>query len=403
MKNSNQSFIKYRRQFLAFCISIIFFPAVHSEELTCKIEKVIRLNKNSLSNDIRSFINYPYVYYYTNDEWKSESRELKIFQVDIDSERKDSFIITLPEDIIIHTLPFITINNEFLILTDDDYFEMHRYKNINNRYTYINKIHLSNYSNGGKMFVLENNKFLFQSIYNYHPDDKLYKSNLGIYDANNDSIVKLIHPDVPCIAFSHLYNSWISVNENTIALAYPCSYKIILFDHNLFAIDSIVYNHNEWKDLPGNKIPFETSTSKIHPKILIDSLQNIKTHFSRIEKIFFINNSTLMVSSVGNNIEVKSRRIDLWKSHHNNSPVFTGLKTKIENDISDTILVNALPLQLNSPLDISITKNKAYILTNEDFLPEQNISVKEFNYLKDLYYEKNDPQFSILVYKIDLP
>jgi hypothetical protein len=290
-----------------------------------------------------------------------------------------------------------------LILLDDAYFNYHRFEKKNGKFIYINTIELPPHSAGKNMKVIEDNKFLFYSIYNFHPDQLINNTTIMIYDAAENKIQNCIHPDLPCIAFSHLPHEWIAINKNRIALSDPCGYKIRFYDFALNIKDSIVYHPSNWKDLTANKIPFETSSAKIHPKLLIDKLLAFEDTISRIEKIEFVNNSRLLVSSTCLNCGENKRRIDIWNMGNYSSPVYTRNALPIEYSDSDNINIDTIPLKLNHASNILFKDNLMYSVNDEDFEINRSMTVKEFNHQKDIFYETHDPYFSIAAYSITTP
>jgi hypothetical protein len=395
-----------RRQLIAFCIlslSCNILLADTGTKIACQMIKSKQTGKSSMTNQLKSFLDPPFIYYFTEEEWNDSDRVLKIFSWHTQSEKSDSIILNIPSNIIINHLPDIAINDEYMILTDDEYSDLYRFKKIKNTYRFVNKLTLPPRSNGKNVSVLKENLFLLECIYNFHPDSETHTVNIGIYDAAKDKIINFIHPPLPCIAFSHLPNKWIAFNNERIALAYPCSYKIVFYDLKLNKTDSIEFNPgNSWRDIPGNKIPVETDPSKINPKILIDHLQKMQDTVTRIERIFFLDNQTLLVSSYGSQPNNTSRRIDVWKTDKLKSPVFSGYAMGINFAGEDSIIINALPPPLQSTACI-IKNNTIYSIQKDDFLPATNMTINEFTQQKDLYYENNDPQFLIQLHKFSGP
>jgi hypothetical protein len=373
-------------------------------KLNCEQLKCLPTSKISISYIAESFISPPYVYYFTDVDWNDKKRELSVFSVNTNTNKTDSLVLKIPASIIINSLPKIALNENYLILTDDEKFDVYRFHKTKDTYSYVNKIKLPPYSVGGNVRWLSKNLFLLSSNYNQHPADKLFNTNLGVYDAEKDQIKKFIHPELPCIGFSHLVNSWITNNDNRIALAAPCGYKIFFYDFELNLVDSINYHPKEnWEDLPGNTIPFETNPAKSNPKLIIEKLMHLEDSISRIEMIFFVNNSTLLVSSGGNGADENQRRIDLWKIGFLEKPNYTDPVKVIDYSQDDTIDVKNTPLFLLSPLNLDIKNSTLYTFNPEEFIPVKKTTANEFNLLKDQYYEKNDPHYSIQLYKINLP
>ncbi len=393
------------RQLLVFCLFVfcnILSVAQPKEHPVISYQKSISTGKNSITNQISSFVFPPYAYYFTSEEWNTESRVLKIYSVNCETGFRDSIEINIPRVIIINELPTIAVNENYLILCDDENFSFYRYLNRNGKYTFSNKIKLPNNSSGRYIRIIDKDKFLIHTIYNFHPDAESYNSNIGIYDAKNDKFINFIHPDLPCIGFSHLPKSWVTFNEKLIAIADPCGYKIRFYDFGLNLYDSINYfPGNGWKNLNGNKIPLETNPAKIHPKLLIDQLLSLQDSISRIEKIYFIDNSKLLVSSISPKCGKEKRRIDIWGTSNLKKPMLTETDFPVSYFDNDTIDRNDCPFPYYHLSEFTLNNNLIFTITDENLNQTLPITMKEFKTLKDLYYEKNDPEFSIDIYKIN--
>jgi hypothetical protein len=397
--------IKGGRLIFVFCLFVfVTFQCFAQEEaqLYIKFLKNLNTGKISLDNRISSFIEPPYLYYFTKEEWNTDERILKIYSLNTVTNIKDSLEINVPKKIIINELPEVAISNNFIILCDDEYFTFYLFEKKNVNFIYSNQIKLPSNSSGREMSVIDNDKFLIYTMYNFHPDAQTFNSNIGIYDAKHNKFTNFIHPDLPCIGFSHLPKSWVTFNDKLIAIADPCGYKIRMYDFNLKLVDSIDFIPTDhWNNLAENKIPVETDPQKINPKLLIDQLLLLQDTISRIEKIYFINNTKLLVSSTCKKCGKEKRRIDVWETNRWSKPVYTNHIFPVSYVESDTINMDNLPLPYYHLSNVHFENNLMYSVIDENYYSSQNIPVKQFNTLKDLYYEKNDPEFSIGIYRIN--
>lgn len=310
-------------------------------------------------------------------------------------------MINIPDTIQIASLPLISLNEKYIILTDDYHFNQYRFELNNGIYQYANEIYKPSDSPVNMVTTINSELFLFECLYNFHPDNKQFNTNLAIYNARTNILSNFIHPDLPCIGFSHLEKKWTAVNDSVIALASPCGYQIYLYDLNLKLIDSIQFKPAGWKDIPGLKIPFETNPSKIHPKHLIKKLDNYQDSISRIEKIFFIDDSTLMITGMNGQIP-KNRNVELWNIHHHNKPIYTSPVQIVYSD-SDLVNPNRELLQLSLPLNLHFNDRKLIWFNDEETFYRDGQSYIQQKQFKDTYYENNDPQFNIGVYKLSIP
>ena len=241
-----------RRHISAFCFFILLFSKLNAQresDIRCSLVKQFTLGIPSLENRFSVDIQEGVVYFLTQNDNNQKERKLIIHKISIENDNKDSLIINYPSNISIQSIPKFSISKDYLILIDDERSKTYRFVKKENTYTYLNQVKLPKKYAAEHVRFLNKNQFLFTSIYNYHPNDNYYNSNLAIYDAENDAYINVIHPDLPCIGFSHLTSSWITNCKSKIAVANPCGYKIFLYDTTLNLIDSIDFkNPDNWKD-----------------------------------------------------------------------------------------------------------------------------------------------------------
>jgi hypothetical protein len=397
--NSN----KGRRHSLVSCLLSFLLLGNVAGSQTCNLMKQFSLPVNSIENRIEYSILSNTFYYCTKDDWKPEKRNLLIHTIEMDSGKKDSVTVIIPLGITISELPSIFAGEHQFILMDDDNMGLYLFNKTQTNYNYSSEINLPEGSAAVKATYIGDDKFLLQSVYNYHPDDKINNTSIGIYDALKNKVTRMIHPDLPCIGFSHLSLENIAFAGNRIAVSDPCGYKIVFYGLDLIAKDSIVYEPvSQWKNLPGNKIPFETSPSVIHPKILIDELIGLEDSVSRIEKIFFIDSKKLLVLSKGNGLS-NNRRVEIWNLNNLKSPAWSDANYKIRYVSNDTISTDKIPLAYNNSVRTVIMNGCMYQVYDDDFLPPGKLLFENFTNKKNEFYEKNDPHFAIAKYNISLP
>ncbi len=396
MKNQ-KSKIPGRRLFIISCLLLLTIPYFTNAQY-CSFVKAIGLNKSSLDNRIACSYEDEKVFFTTQSDWDKDAHVIKFFCCRINDMKMDSFTVIVPSDITIYDLPDISANDQFLILVDDDEMKIHVFTRSGNTYKYKNDLKLPEHIAITEIKALSNNLFLMYSIYNYDKAENLYNSNVCIYDALQDKIVHIIHPEMPCIAFSHLSMQNVAYTSSSVAVSDPCGYKIRLYDRDLSIKDSIEYTAQQWKNYPGNKFPYETNPAIIHPKLLIEKLQQSEDSVSRIERIFFINENQLLVSSKGPGNSRNTRRLDIWtKKHLTNSIEHYPIRY---ND-TDTLHLNSIPLLLNNNNNTFFADGIMIQVNEENLYPEENETLKHFTERKNIFYEKNDPQYSIAIYKIN--
>ena len=392
---------------LTIALCLLFSPRIVTsctgiDSPGCVLVQTVRMNKSSLDAELESWISPPFVYYMTNDDWNPEDRTLKIFCLNINSQLIDSAILKIPEEVIIHAIPGIAMNGNYLILTDDDRFKMFLFIRSGNSFIFRNKINLPSDFVTRRLKFLTADRILLYSIYNFHPVEGVQNTNLSVYDIQNDSIIKILHPELPCIGFSHLINEWISVSDDRIAIADPCGYTIRFYNFDLDLQDSIIFHPGgRWKDLPGNTLPFSTSPAEINPKLLIDKLLKIQDTISRIEKLFFLNDQSLLVISTCG--AMGKRRMDIWDLTDLRKPIAMYDDVVTDSDSVDTIDINLLPPDMNRPLRVYVKNQIVYRIYDEDFYVNNSMSINEYKRQKNIYYENFDPKFSISIARLVFP
>lgn len=400
LKCHMNNFIKKCRRSLIFCIFIYSSLTTTAQTDNISLYPILefKTGKYSLGLQSESCITENCIYWFTTEEWNPDNRELKIFSMSYRNSKTDTLLINIPDSIQIASLPMISVSIDFLILTDDYNFNQYRYVREKNRFRLLNQIKKPGDSPVNQVTHIINDLFLFECLYNFHPANKQHNTNLAIYDAKNNKLTDFIHPLLPCMAFSHLEKQWTAVSNSLIAVASPCDYKIFLYDLNMVLKDSIVFRPEGWKDLPGHMLPFETDPSIIHPKLLIKKLKSYEDSLSRIERIHFTDNNTLLVSS--RNGHANLRNNELWKIGETKKPI-SSISIPIEYDENEIINKNRLKLQLQTPLRMDFRNNICIAFYDDDFFPIDSLRYSEFKKLKDTYYETNDPQFTISLFKIN--
>ncbi len=394
------SITKCRRS-LIFCIFFFLGNLIFAQKnVSFSPVSQFSTGKVSLGKYVESCLTEEYVYWYTTDEWNQNTRTLTIFKSGTNTNKTDTLIMNIPDSIKIATLPMISVSDKFLILTDDYNFEQYLFRKSKNGFEYRNLIPKPDDSPVNQVTAITDELFLFECLYNFHPDNRQYNTNLAIYNARKNKLGEFIHPALPCIAFSHLEKKWTAVNRSAIAVASPCDYKIYLYDLDLNLIDSVTNFLPERKIIPNLQLPFKTSPAEIHPKILIEKLQHFQDSIFRIEKIFFSGKSSLIVSCINGNAD-STRTIDIWNLKNKTSPVYS-IPVREYRD-TDIINDGNQWLTLKNSINSNIINGRAISLQDEDYFLKSGINFRDFKTLKDKHYETNDPHFSINAFKVIIP
>ena len=312
-----------------------------------------------------------------------------------------SLIGNIPKSLSIYQLPDISLNTHYLILQDFESLGLFVFKIIKNTFEYQGQIQLPEKCQILNAYPLDEKRFLLTDIYNHHPLDSEYNVSLCVYDATLDSITAEIHPEIPCIALSHLEHQWTSFNSKYIFLAEPCGNRIHRFDHNLKNEKIIEFKEpSNWTNLSENKIPFETSPAKVHPKIVIFKLLDLLPSFNRIETIKTINDSiTEIICSTSDTINSKTKQAIFYNS---NQDIFTRNFQTYSTEFFGNVQNSAAEQLFNLSNANWSGENKCITLSDDSFLGNPNLSKTENESNKEIYYQTNDPEFVIKIYNLNL-
>lgn len=389
--------IKNRGIAHALCFLILVSVNIYAESvkdtiIETKEISIDPLNRSSISDNQFAFI--------TSNSWNIKKRELFITNIDLKTFTKIKIKVLVPTSIKILQCPSFCLNDSFMLIQDEYDLEWFLFKNVSGEFKLIEKIILPSKTKAFDARVLNNHMFLFSDLYNHHPKDSLYNTSLCVFDARSRKIMKVIHPELPCIGLSHFPQNWISQNRELIALADPCGNKIRIYDFQLSQIRTIqLPTTSTWINLPGNKIPIETSPSQMNPKELIEKFGPMLSTFSRIETIHFANDSLLLIScnetdtaNYENLNFVYNAKINAFIS---SKSIFISEKRKIQNSGRSELTFQLNPHQM-------IRNGICISLEEDNFIPNPTLTAEENEINKNKFYENNDPEFIIRISKIEI-
>ncbi len=363
-------------------------------------DTIILTNENSIDPTFRSCISDNFYSYSTSHSWDINKREIVISKLNLKNHVISKLSIKVPTNIKILQCPTYCLTDSFLLLQDEYDLQWFLFKNMFGKYKFIDKIILPKNTMALNAKVLNEHMFLLTDIYNHHPLDSVSNVSLCTYDALLRKVTHEIHPVLPCIGLSHFPQNWISQNDKFIAVAEPCGNKIQIYNINLKLTRTISLPlSSSWTNLPGNKIPIETSPALINPKEFIGNFKNTISKFSRIETLQFANDSLLLIScnhpdsaQVTHENFVYNAKQDLFMD-----PKFITIKS---SEVSDTNKTSGLTFHITPH---QLLRNGICIMLLEDnFIPNPKLTTQENENNKNTFYEKNDPEFIIRLSKIEI-
>jgi hypothetical protein len=397
----NNNCFLFQRLFQMSAGFIILFQSAFGQAndfLKLRYDTTISLKVQSLDNRIYASFTDSVITYTSDDDIDTANRSIKFYAYNIVT--KD----TLTAEIKLMCLNGLGYLNQMLLtknyltfLFDDRIlvYERHglkfKFQKIILRRDQFNCIAL-----------LQNEKFLFYSIYNYHPESCKYKTNFLIYDPVEETATNVFHPELNSIAFSHLPNSWVATTGDEIAVANPGKYCIKFYDAKFKLTDSILYQDEAWKSFENYEFPFNTNPEVVNPKITVDSIFNCEKYISRIEQIYFRDKANLLVISKMPFQENTRRRIDLWtrskKKWILNSTIMDYACIEMR---SDTMDFNNARIDFYSDLPVHFFNNNTILkICDDNFTRKEGVTFGEFSIMKNDFYKKNEPRYAIEIFTI---
>lgn len=202
----------------------------------------------------------------------------------------------------VYSLHFNSSNS--IILTDAFFYFFSISKN--KELVFIKKIKNDKFYN--QLIPLQDRVILAYINYNFHPFDSPDKHVWAKIDMVKLEIGATKKMDEENALFSHYTNSWISSFKGKIIYANTLNYTIKFFDQNFNIIDSIVTDklsaNLKYKNL------FDDNTNNSKDEI-IEVLQKDDSCFTRIQKVFFLNESSILVML--KLPKTKAFEYDLWR------------------------------------------------------------------------------------------
>ncbi len=304
------------------------------------------------------------------------------YSLDLKSNSVDSFVLKIPDNYLKNMRPQDVLggfvcNNKYAILELYG-SQLLLFKSIvANKFEFESEIRNS-YCLREDFFTLKNNKFLLANYYDYHPLDCKYKFVLTLFDPVKKSFdKKVIIDNIEGIEFSKNVHKWIDISTNRILVCRPSEMKLEFFDYELNLINNI-----ELRDVINIKSTKSNSNE-------------------RIEKAYLINDTTVLLSIILNDISVNHRKVIILNM--NNQVIFNetlDIRVRQRNYIDKTKEWESI-LYSNTP-EYVIYNNKVIEL-NPVFRPIFWGESTDNNKLKIHEYSKSNPKsVGITIYSLPI-
>ncbi|WEK21309.1 MAG: hypothetical protein P0Y49_09165 [Candidatus Pedobacter colombiensis] len=250
-------------------------------------------------------------------------------------------------------------------------------------------------------FGLGNDKFLGAGLYNFHPKDDIAKFKLIVYDIPKKKIdQQFATNDYEGIEFTHLPNRLIDSRNKITAVASTLEYKILFYNDQLSLKDSIKKNVVDWKHFNKKTDPQKYGT---YAKSLITDFLVIDDTVSRIEKIFFLNDSSLLVSykSPGAS-KTDLRSIDVWQYKRSCScwiNIVSGQEMTFLRKPTDIVSKETFKPNLTVSTPVLFTDSMVIVITVGNDVPDEPMLVSDYRTMINKKYLDQEYYYSIFIYK----
>ena len=255
------------------------------------------------------------------------------------------------------------------------------------------------------IFLLPDKKILIANQYNSHPYSNPDKVILNTYDCVTKKIENTVRPYFNSIAFSHFDpNSWIDVRNDNIILSQTTHYSADFFDADLKKINGYSFTDKNWLFADTNYIE---AISHIKPrpsaKELIGMITQLKDTVSRIEAVYFLSETKLLVRKIPayNKALNRLRMYDVLELNKNN---IWEIKQKDLVDVApkaeDLCTKQAFPL-LSVEETVIFSETYCVKLTERFNNFQFGKTFAELKTEEDLSLGKKDPFLFIEIFKIN--
>jgi hypothetical protein len=252
-----------------------------------------------------------------------------------------------------------------------------------------------------QFFKFGEDKFLGTSLYNYHPLDDSSQFKAIIYDFKKGKRGKELR-NLPYegIEFTHFEGRFVDSRNRTLAVANTLDYKILLYDQNLILQDSITKNIMGWK--PYDK-SIDSKKYGIYAKSLISDYLKIDDTISRVEKMNFLNDSTILVSYKfpGANKE-DLRTLDVWQKQSICKcwkNIVSDQNVEYKRKVTDTVSFEKFKPNLTLSTPALFTDSQVICISVGVDVPDKPMPLPEYKQMLQERYLNKGYGYSIFIYK----
>ena len=264
-------------------------------------------NRDVSTNDVKIKIleDCAWIYY---PNWK-ENDSIHFLKINLKTHKKEVVNINLPGISFKVASPVIIdfdINKNALVV----YFSSNSFsyfKNTKNGYVFdfIEPLQGS----FSAIRLLPEDQLLIYNNYNSHPKDNPDRTILHVYDCKNHKIIYTNKPRFNAIQFSHFSpNQWLDVSSKNIVFAQTTSYSMAFFNFKLNVTNNFMSKEKNWVYADTIRIKaLESVKPALNAKGFIENLMPMEDSVCRIEAVYFLNDTKLLVRKIPANAKQKNR------------------------------------------------------------------------------------------------
>lgn len=169
---------------------------------------------------------------------------------------------------------------------------------------------------------------LVYKMYDYHPEDEPICCGNRVIDVKNGTVLQDYSFFLKGIEYSHQVNRWIDFGSDFFTITSPIDFKLFMFRDN--RIDTIQLPI-EGKRLAKTDSNLLANRSIFGIKSIIGELMRRDSAVNRIEKVFILNDSTVLVSEIFPQSGKNKRALSLVVVSKDNPSRINSIKTSVYN------------------------------------------------------------------------
>lgn len=349
-----------------------------------------------------TYCHFQSIFYYCKNEYDTIVNNhyfLKIYTFDMDIKQRDSFFLSIPatESLLQWSISSITVNDSRIAVAIDSVYIFDRSRKL---------LCIVESKNSEEIIVVNNNRLLMLKNYNSHPLDDSVKTKIMSYNYEKSNIELYIKPDFKYIGYTHFVRNFFSVSSKLLAFAQAMPYKINIYSKkNLKVIDSIFSQDliNSDSLISSIELVHSRQRKEHSAKKMYYELKTIDSNISRIEKIHFLNDSTLLVSKKLPGSKFEKRHIDVWQYLRGSwERVVVNQLYQTELPNGDDFVITPSTFPINLTYSGKILTSGRQILLIDTKVPPININNKEIGKFHDDYYSDNELNYFLTVFEWDV-